>query len=378
MLLLKDARICGAESPEPQDILIAGGKIEEIGKGLDYRLNTLEVVDCGGATVIPGYLDQHVHVTGGGGEGGYRNRVPELQLSDIVRGGVTTLVGLLGTDGTARSVENLVAKVKELRDGGVTAYCLTGAYEYPSPTITGSVKRDIVFIEECIGLKMAISDHRCSCPNLEDVVRASAESRLGGVLAGKPGVTHFHVGAGKDGLGILFEIADTKDVPIRFLRPTHLGHRLDEAVAFAERGGFIDFTTGTNTSMTAETVAKALTRVRDTELITISTDAGGSMPKWNDKKQIVGMGVGQVTTMHETVLDLVREQGLPLEQAVKFGAEHVAKALELYPRKGAVAAGSDADLLILDSDLSIRSVIAGGRFLQRDGNILARGVFEQG
>lgn len=377
MILLKQARICGEDSAEPRDILIAGGKIIEIGENLNYSLKNLEVIDCDGATVMPGYLDQHVHVTGGGGEGGYRNRVPELALSDIVKGGVTTLVGLLGTDGTARSVENLVAKVKELADGGITAYCLTGAYEYPSPTITGSVKRDIIFIKEALGLKLAISDHRCSCPSREDVVRSVAEARMGGVLSGKPGMTHFHVGGGRGGLSMLMEIANTEDIPIRTMRPTHLGRRLDEAAEYAKMGGFIDFTTGTSPGMTAEAVAAILSRVENKELVTISTDAGGSMPKWNENKQIVGMGVGQVTTMHETVLAMVREQGIPLQEAIRPATVNVAKALEVYPNKGVIAENADADLLILGGELEIKSVIGGGKFLMRDGVILAKGAFEE-
>ena len=89
------------------------------------------VLDAAGRRVIPGLIDQHVHITGGGGESGFTSRVPELRFSDSVKAGVTTLVGLLGTDSRTRNVQNLLAKTKALNEEGITAYCLTGAYEIP-------------------------------------------------------------------------------------------------------------------------------------------------------------------------------------------------------------------------------------------------------
>lgn len=123
-----------------------------------------EVLDAEGKILTPGFLDQHVHITGGGGEGSFHTRTPELQMSELVENGITTVVGLLGTDGITRSVDNLYAKTRVLCEEGVSAYMLTGAYGYPSPTITGETDRDIVFVNEILGVKLAISDHRA--PNV--------------------------------------------------------------------------------------------------------------------------------------------------------------------------------------------------------------------
>jgi len=372
--LIKNIKFCAKEE-DVFDILIAGNKIAEIGKDINYNGKNVTCINGNGKVVIPGYIDQHVHVTGGGGEGGYRNRVPELMLSDCIKGGVTTLVGLLGTDATTRSVENLVAKTKELKEGGLTAYCLTGAYEYPSPTLTGSVKRDIVFIEEVIGVKLAISDHRCSNISREDLIRLASEARLGGVLSGKPGIVHLHVGAGKKCLDMVIDIVEHEDIPISVFRPTHLGPKLEAALRFADLGGYIDFTTGINIKNTAKIVAKALKRAPEGS-VTLSTDSNGSMPKWNDKREVIGMGVGEITTLHETVLSMVQDQGIALSEAIKVCTEYVAKALSLYPRKGTIAEGSDADLLLLDESLQIDTVLAGGQIMMRDKEVLKKGVFE--
>ncbi|WP_444644094.1 beta-aspartyl-peptidase [Caproiciproducens sp. R1] len=376
MLLIKNVRINLNHPNEVADVFIAGGKIQAIGRKLEPALANLEVLDGDGKTAIPGYIDQHVHITGGGGEDGFSSRVPEIQLSDCIRGGVTTLVGLLGTDSITRSVENVVAKTKALRSEGLTAYCLTGAYEYPSPTLTGSVKKDIAYIEEVIGVKIAISDHRSSNLCKQDLIRLASEARLGGLLSRKPGLVHIHVGTGKRKLGLLFDILETEDIPIQIFRPTHVGRVFDDAVRFANLGGYIDFTAEEESRKSAQMIVKAFEQA-PAERITLSTDSNGSMPKWNENKEIVGMGVGQITTLHRTVKSLVQDCGVPLSQAILPGTATVAKALGLADRKGRLAQGYDADLILLDDQLNIDTVMAGGAIMMRSGSLIKKGIFEK-
>ena len=376
MLLLKNVRINLDNPNEVADVFIAGGKIQAIGRKLEPALPNMEVLDGDGKTAIPGYIDQHVHITGGGGEDGFSSRVPEIQLSDCIRGGVTTLVGLLGTDSITRSVENVVAKTKALRSEGLTAYCLTGAYEYPSPTLTGSVKKDIAYIEEVIGVKIAISDHRSSNLCKQDLIRLASEARLGGLLSRKPGLVHIHVGSGKRKLGLLFDILETEDIPIQIFRPTHVGRVFDDAVRFANLGGYIDFTAEEESRESAQMMVKAFEQA-PVERITLSTDSNGSMPKWNENKEIIGMGVGQITTLHRTVKSLVQDCGVPLSQAILPGTATVAKALGLADRKGRLAEGYDADLILLDDQMNIDTVMAGGAIMMRSGSLIKKGIFEK-
>ena len=163
MLLIKGAEVYAPEYLGKKDVLIAGEKIERIGEDLP-EYEGCQVIDGTGRIVAPGFIDRHVHITGGGGEGSFHTQAPQVQLSDLIRGGVTTVVGLLGTDGISRSTENLVAKAKALKEEGISAYCCCGAYGHPGPTITGSISRDIMFVDEIIGLKLAVSDHRA--PNI--------------------------------------------------------------------------------------------------------------------------------------------------------------------------------------------------------------------
>lgn len=373
MLLIKNAQVYAPAFLGKRDVLIAGGQIAAMDEELSPILPDLEVLDAKGKTLVPGFIDQHVHITGGGGEGGLHTRVPELQMSAALRAGVTTLVGVLGTDSITRSVENLVAKAKALTNEGITAYCLTSAYQYPPITLTGSVMKDIVFISEVLGCKLAIADHRGSHPNREELIRLVSDIRMAALVAGKPGVLHLHTGAAPDGVEPIMDIVRTTDIPIYHFRPTHMGRRLDQVVEFTRMGGYADITVKEDTASTFhQLLAEA-----DADRITLSSDSNGSMPRWDAKRQhIVGMGVGQIGDLYRTVRKMAAEEGIPLETALPFVTRNVAESLMLYPRKGAVAVGSDADLVLLDQDLEIDSVIAKGRCMMLEKELLVKGTFE--
>ena len=181
--LLKNADVYAPEHLGKKDVLIAGERICRIDDKIEgYEgLPDVETFDLAGKKLVPGYIDLHVHITGGGGEQGPASRVPESQLSVFTTNGITTVVGLLGTDGITRSVENLVAKAKALNDEGITAYTLTSAYVYPPTTLTGSVEKDIMMVDPIIGVKVAVSDHRSSNPTGKELIRLATAARRAGL-----------------------------------------------------------------------------------------------------------------------------------------------------------------------------------------------------
>lgn len=357
-------------------ILLSNGKIAKIAEEINIGCLEAEVIDAKGKIAIPGYLDQHVHITGGGGEGGATTKIPELGLTKCVEAGVTTIVGLLGTDGTTRNVESLLTKTKALNEEGITAYCLTGSYDYPSPTITGSVKRDIIFLKEVIGVKLAMSDHRSSYPTVEEIIKLAAASSQAALIGGKPGFVHIHMGTGKKGLSPIFEVLEETDIPIKFFRPTHVRKIVDDAVKFAKMGGYIDLTASAKSEAAADVLVELLEKGAPAELITISSDSNGSSPKWGPNNEYLGIGVSKMTSLHSLTKELLK-RGVSLSDAIRYTTVNVAKALEVYPHKGLLSEGSDGDILLLDKNLDIDCVFAKGKTMMFEKNILVKGVFEE-
>lgn len=374
MYLIKNVNLYDPMPKGVCDILTAGGQIAAVGKQLQPALPGVKEIDGTGMTAVPGFIDQHVHVTGGGGEGGFESRTPEVNVSSIIKAGVTTVVGLLGTDSFTRSVESLVAKTKALKREGITAYCLTGAYIYPSPTVTGSVAKDLVYIDEVLGCKMAISDHRASRPTKEELIRLASDIRMAALVSGKPGVLHLHVGSIGRGLEEIIEICEEAEIPIKHFRPTHMDCHPEAAKAFIAKGGWVDFTAEpSQTDVLYQTMKEA-----GSQRITVSSDAGGSIPVWNETRDaVVDVLVGGMEPLYEIIRNLVIDFGVPMEEAVKLITSNVAKSLELYPRKGCLQAESDADLVLLDQGLHIDTVMAKGRLMMRGKKLMAKGAFEQ-
>ncbi len=371
--LIKNADLYTPDHLGRRDLLICNDKIVKVAPHIDFEWDGLQVINAAGRRVIPGLIDQHVHITGGGGESSFKSRAPEVTLGDLVESGVTTVVGLLGTDSRTRSVCNVVAKAKALNEEGVTAYCLTGAYEYPSPTLTGSVTDDIVYIKEVIGVKIAISDHRSSNINAEELARLATQARLAGLESGKVGEVHMHMGNGKKGLSDVFTILEETEIPIKHFRPTHIQKALEDGIKFANMGGYIDFTSASPVAAAAA-IAKALPRV-PFDRVTLSSDSNGSMPKWNEKNELIGIEVAKMTTLFECIKNLIREYDVPMEQALALVTRNVAQALEIAPAKGCITEGSDADLILLNEDLSFHTVMARGRIMMEEGIVKEKGYY---
>ncbi|UZQ83795.1 beta-aspartyl-peptidase [Thermoanaerobacter sp. RKWS2] len=386
-LLLKGGEVYSPQPLGRKDILICNGKIVRIADEIKpmKEFGNVEIVDLQGFIIVPGFIDQHVHIAGGGGEGGPVTRTPEITLSDITKGGITTVVGLLGADGITRSMASLLAKARALEQEGITTYIYTGAYELPTRTLTGSVRSDLVLIDKVIGTgEIAISDHRSAQPTTEDLTKLAAEARVGGLLGGKPGIVHLHVGDGIRGLSPLFEIVENTEIPITQFVPTHInriGHLFEQGLKFIEMGGVIDLTSDikpdahTKTALTPkEAIKKIIENKLPIEKVTMSSDSNGSIPVFDENKRLVKVMVGSAQTLYRDLREVIVEGILPIEQAIKIITENVAKVLNLYPNKGCIKEKSDGDIVVLDSNLNIHSVIAKGVFMIKDKKIVKKHV----
>ena len=382
--LLKNADVYSPAYLGKKDVLLVGEKICRIDDkitGYD-ELPDAEVFDFSGKKLLPGYIDMHVHICGGGGEAGVASRVPQSQLSVFFKSGITSCVGLLGTDGITRSVEDLVAKARALTEEGMTVYTLTSCYQYPPKTMTGSIEKDIVMLTPMIGVKIAVSDHRSSNPSGDDLIAVGVQARRAGLISNTAGLVTMHMGSGKGRLNPLFDALKNSDIPIKNFLPTHM-LRCPELIAdgaeLVRMGGYMDCTAGSDAEELVGNTKKLYALLHmdgvSADHVTLSSDSFGSMPKFNEAGECIGLTYASPKHLHMTIKLLV-EMGMELQDVIRLLTSTPAKLLAKEGVKGCIAAGADADILILDGELNINSLFAKGKTAMLNGELLMKGRFE--
>lgn len=389
LTVLRHADVYAPESLGVRDLLIAAGRIASIsepGVALPTFPAGLRVdeVDARGLRVIPGLVDAHVHLGGGGGESGFASRVPPVLLGALARAGITTVVGLLGTDTTTRTIEDLVARTYALREEGLSAYCWTGGYQTPPRTLTGSVRGDLVFVDPIIGVgELALSDHRSSQPTFDELVRIAADCHVAGLTTGKAGVLHLHLGDGARGLDLVRRAVTETELPARVFQPTHVNRNrrlFDGATVLAAAHAVPLDVTAFDADADAYDAPEAIARLLaapgvPAHRITCSSDGAGCLPTFDGDGHLVHMEVGRPESLTAALRDLL-VRGFPLAQVLPIFTANVAAALRL-PRKGRLVTGADADLVILGPAAEVHGAMAHGRWLVRDGVQVAFGMFER-
>lgn len=387
--IIKNGTVYAPEYSGKKDILIVKDTIVKIAEEIpvpDPLFYEVEIIDAAGKILVPGFIDSHVHIIGGGGEGGFRTRTPELQLSQLIRAGITTVVGCLGTDGSTRHMSSLLAKARALEEEGISAFIYTGSYQFPIQTITGNCRDDLILIDKVIGVgEVAVADHRSSQPTAEEFARMAAYARVGGLLSGKAGIINVHLGEGRSGLQFLLELVANSEIPIKQFLPTHVNRKqeiLVEGVNYVRAGGVIDLTTSLNYEdeedralAPGNVVGFLLEEGIPIEAITFSSDGNGSLPVFDNAGNFKGLGIGSVSSLFAEVQKAVREHGLELSAALKFITANVAERLKLEDR-GRLETGKRADINILNGELELEGVVCGGRVMMLDGKVLVNGTYE--
>ena len=380
MLLIKNTNLYSPKSLGKKDILISNGKIVAIDDEIVNHSVFSKVWDAKGAITTPGFIDQHIHVIGAGGKHGFASMTPQLHLGDLINCGTTTVVGLLGTDGSTRSIKTLFSKTQALNQEGITAYMYTGYYGLDKVYLMNSLQEDMIYIDSVIGCKIAISDIRSSYPSALELLRLLRNVRVGGMLAGKKGILHLHLGALSSKMDLLFEIIENYEFPIEHISPTHVGRTkelFDQAITFAKMGGMIDITTGASKYTDPyKSVLYALDNNVSIDNMTFSSDGNAGLDKLDKNNNLVGFKSAPFDKNFEEVINLHKHGGVPLEEALKLITSNPAKNLGLK-NKGEVKVNSDADLCFLNSDLELHTVIANGKFMMQEGALVVKGSFEK-
>lgn len=362
LTLIEGGRVYDPDPCGVQSVLLADGHVGKVGEINRRALESLgaeyEVIDASGCIVVPGLIDPHVHLLGGSGETGFSTQTPEFFISEIVRFGITTVVGTLGVDTTMKTMPGLLAKVKALKEHGLNAFCWSGGYDVPPESILDTVREDIMFIEEVIGAgEVAISDERALEPDPRELARTATHAHIGGMLARKAGLMHVHVGEGKRRLQPLRDVVDEFEVEPCWIYATHIERTeelMDEAIALARRGMPCDV------DVVERDLHRWLRHWRDhggpRELLTVSSDASMTSP------------AGVWLQLRDCVLN----HGFTLEQVLPLATRNTARILKLR-EKGELRKGCAGDILLLEEDtLEIVHVLSHGKVVVRDGEVVEK------
>jgi beta-aspartyl-dipeptidase (metallo-type) len=385
MLLIKNALLHDPNFKGKKDLLIAGKQIIEISDNIDPSgMKKPEILDAEGLLAVPGLIDAHVHIAGAGGEGGPSTRTPEITIRQLVNGGITSVIGCLGTDGYTRNVESVLMKVKAIRTYGLSAWMYTGAYQVPVPTITGDIGKDLALIEEVIGVgEVAVSDHRSSYPSVNELIRIAAAARVGGMLGGKAGLVNIHMGDANNPFQPIIDAVEQSELNYAQFYPTHCNRNsyiFEDAKTYGKKG-YIDLTASSWKFFPDVEIkpSKAIPALLEAgvpiEHITLTSDGNGSLPHFDDHGNLLQLEMGQPSSMLEELRDMIYQEKLPVSEALKTMTSNPATILKLKS-KGHLMEGCDADILLLDKDFSIVHMLANGAFFQRDKQQVVFGNYE--
>jgi beta-aspartyl-dipeptidase (metallo-type) len=238
-----------------------------------------------------------------------------------------------------------------------------------------------------MGLKLALSDHRAPNISVDELIRLGSDVRTAGMIGGKPGFIVLHMGSGKKKLGPVFEALAETDIPVKTFQPTHMSRNHElylDGLKLAKMGGYIDITCedfvngepviGHDPMPALLEEAKAADVPMDH--ITFSSDGQGSWSSYDEAGMLKEIGVTDVGNMYAQMCSLVTRGGFDFAEALTYFTSNVAKALEIEKKKGHIVAGADADILLIKDDLTLDTVIAGGRKMMEGGTLLVRGTYE--
>jgi beta-aspartyl-dipeptidase (metallo-type) len=263
-----------------------------------------------------------------------------------------------------KNMMGLVGKVKGLREQGLDAYAWTGGYRVPPSTLLHAPREDILFVGEIIGVgEIAISDERSMDPDPAELAKIAHDAYDGGMLAGKCGLTHFHVGDHEARLAPVRNLIDNFSVRPSWLYATHIERNealMKEAIALSHRGLNVDI------DIVNEDLSEKLRFFIDnggnTDCLSISSDAAISSPR----------------TLYEQIRSAVKNHHFELEQVLRLATENPARIMKL-DRQGRLDHGKRADLLVLDEDsLEIVHVHARNGWMLRDGSLVAHSSWLDG
>ena len=354
------------------DIEIEDGKILRVGKDLPRKEEDL-AVDCAGSyTVVPGFVDVHIHGCAGADTCDATREALEAMAAFLLAHGVTSFCPTTMTT-SRETIQAALLAAKDMMDHPMEEGARVVGVNMEGPFIAkerkGAQKEEDIlppdfplfqrFYEESGGIVRLVDVAPEQPGGLEFVEKASQLCTVSiahttadydqAKAAFDKGVTHAtHLFNAMSGLhhrkpGVVGAVFDDSRVRGELICD---GFHIHPAVLRAAFRLLGDRALIVSDSMRANGMPEGE-----------AFDLGGQMVTVHQGKALLPDGTiaGSVTNLHQEIKNLV-SFGVPFEQAVKAATLLPARAIGLDGEIGSIAPGKRADLVVLDENLDIAAV----------------------
>ncbi len=373
-MILKNATIWnGNFEPEPADIKISGQRIEKIGRGFDGE----EAIDLSGYTVVPGFIDMHIHGCGGCDTGDKTVDALKTMSATLVKNGITSFCPTsmtLSHEELLEIFENVKESQKEVEGAYIQGVNMEGPFiamskkgaqngayvrnpdrkEFQSLyEESGRIIKIVDIAPECDGSEEFIKNIQPYCPVSVAHTAADYDETCKAFELGCRHVTHLY--NAQSGLthrapGVVGAVFDkTRQLGVRaelICDGFHI-HPAALRIAFSVLGE-------DNSVIVSDSMRAAGSH--DGEY-----DLGGQIVYVKDGKARLEDGTiaASTTNLYEEFKNVI-SYGIPFKQALKSVTINPAKAIRVDSETGSLEEGKSADILVLDDKLNIKLVIVKG------------------
>jgi N-acetylglucosamine-6-phosphate deacetylase len=355
-------------------VLVADGRIAAIVAGDDPRLRDAVPVDLEGGQLVPGFIDAQVN----GGGGVLFNNMPTVEgIGAIARAhrrfGTTGLLPTLISDDIATMRQAIAATRDAIAQGvpGVLGIHLEGPYLAPARKGTHDAR--VFRVPDADEVALATSlDNGLTLLTLApervpgDTIRALV-ARGAIVAAGHTAASYDEaragLAAGIRGFTHLYNAMS----PLQGREPGVVGAALEDRESWC--GVIVD---GVHVHPASLRVALAAKRRGKVFLVTDAMPPVGADSAMYELygetitardgvvRNAAGALAGSALDMATAVRNTVRMLGLPLAEAARMASTYPAQFLGIGDRRGRIAEGYVADLVLLDDDLDVRATWIAG------------------
>ena len=350
--------------------------------GIPEAFSDVPSINAENYLISPGFVDTHMH-GGMGFDFSYDKPGWEKTQERLASHGVTSVLATLSSrppEATLKYIDRIAGMAKENDSAlvNIAGIHMEGPYlnkkkngihveEYIRPGDLNEVKR---ILERAGGLVRLWS----VAPDYEENIAVTKYLAAAGVP-----VSIAHTEADYDTAMAAFS-AGANRVTHTFNAMPPLNHRYTGIVTAAwQQGAYMELIAdGYHVS---PTVAKMFIAASDPGKIILVSDneefSGLPDGKYvQDGRGIViaekqmrtefGVLVGSLICVNEAALNVTR-WGFPAGTALKMASENPARAIGVFDRKGSIAPGKDADIVILDNQFEAMVTIKGGRIVYQSG-----------